>query len=122
VLGVCLGHQAICYAYGSEITYAKNLMHGKQSVVTVTDRDPMFEGLPDSFPVARYHSLVADPDRLSGDLVVTSVTKDGEIMSVRHRTDRVYGLQFHPESILTPDGKAMLDNFINRIVKGGGSE
>lgn len=110
-LGVCLGHQAICQAYGGRITYAKQLMHGKQSEVNVTAATPLFEGLPERFPVARYHSLAADPEQLPECLEVTAATDDGEIMAVQHREYPIYGVQFHPESILTPNGRTILKNF-----------
>ena len=112
LLGVCLGHQAICAAFGATVTYAKALMHGKQSVVTQEGNSPLFAGLPESFPVARYHSLAAAPETMPDCLQVTARTADGEVMAVRHREYPVYGVQFHPESILTPDGKQMLKNFL----------
>ncbi|MDE7262489.1 MAG: aminodeoxychorismate/anthranilate synthase component II [Oscillospiraceae bacterium] len=112
-LGVCLGHQAICAAFGAAITYARQLMHGKQSQVKFEGDCPLFRGLPDSVPVARYHSLAADPDSLPDCLAVTARTEDGEVMAVQHRDYPIFGVQFHPESILTPDGKAMLSNFIH---------
>lgn len=115
VLGVCLGHQAICAAFGATITYAKKLMHGKQSNVTLDPLCPLFKGCPENVPVARYHSLAADPDTLPNDLKVTAVTEDGEIMAVQHTKYPIYGVQFHPESILTPNGKTMLKNFIKEI-------
>ncbi|MDD6270160.1 MAG: aminodeoxychorismate/anthranilate synthase component II [Oscillospiraceae bacterium] len=111
-LGVCLGHQAICSAYGAKITYAKELMHGKQSVVTFDTQCPLFAEIPESAPVARYHSLAADPDTMPDCLKVTAVTEDGEIMAVQHKDYPIFGVQFHPESIMTPDGRQMLKNFI----------
>lgn len=112
ILGVCLGHQAICAAYGAEIIYAKELMHGRQSEVKFDMKCPLFAGIPERAPVARYHSLAADPNTLPQELDITAVTEDGEVMAVQHREYPVYGVQFHPESILTPDGKQMLVNFI----------
>ncbi|MBO4638031.1 MAG: aminodeoxychorismate/anthranilate synthase component II [Clostridiales bacterium] len=112
ILGVCLGHQAICAAYGATVTYAKELMHGKQSVITVYSDCDLFNGLFVAVPVARYHSLAADPDTMPEELKVTAVTDDGEVMAVKHRDYQVYGVQFHPESIMTPDGKTMMENFI----------
>ena len=112
ILGVCLGHQAICAAYGGAVVQAKKMMHGKQSLVTWSDDCPLFAGCPEPMPVARYHSLAADPASLPACLRVTALTEDGEIMGVRHRELPVYGVQFHPESILTPDGKTILKNFI----------
>ena len=110
-LGVCLGHQAICSAYGAEITYAKELMHGKQSVVKFDTQCPLFAEIPEYAPVARYHSLAADPDTMPDCLKVTAVTEDGEIMAVQHKEYPIFGVQFHPESIMTPDGRHMLKNF-----------
>lgn len=112
-LGVCLGHQAICAAYGAEVTYAKRLMHGKRSQVKFDTECPLFREIPESAPVARYHSLAAKPDTIPDCLAVTAVTQDGEIMAVQHREYPIFGVQFHPESILTPDGRQMLANFIN---------
>lgn len=113
-LGVCLGHQAICAAYGAAVTYARRLMHGKQSDITIQKDCPLFLNCPDTFPVARYHSLAADPDSMPDCLEVTAVTADGEIMAVKHREYPIYGVQFHPESIMTPDGKTILENFIHK--------
>lgn len=112
ILGVCLGHQAICAAYGGSITYAKELMHGKQSEATFDLDCPLFYGCPETAPVARYHSLCADAGTLPDVLKITAVTADKEIMAVSHRQYRVFGVQFHPESILTPIGKTILKNFI----------
>ena len=112
ILGVCLGHQAICAAYGGVVTYAKKLMHGKQSLVTFDPAEELFAGCPQPMPVARYHSLAADESTLPDSLVVTARTEDGEVMAVRHRTYPVFGMQFHPESILTPDGRTILANFM----------
>lgn len=115
VLGVCLGHQAICAAFGATVTYAKELMHGKQSDVKFDMSCPLFAGCPQNAPVARYHSLAADPDTIPECLKVTALTEDGEIMAVQHKEYPIYGVQFHPESIMTPDGKQMLRNFIKEI-------
>lgn len=112
-LGVCLGHQAICTAYGAEVTYAKQLMHGKQSMVKFSADCPLFNNIPEAAPAARYHSLAAKPETIPDCLEVTAVTEDGEIMAVQHRNYPIFGVQFHPESILTPDGRKMLENFIN---------
>ncbi len=117
ILGVCLGHQAICMAYGGSITYADKLMHGKQSVVDADLRSPMFRDCPEKMSVARYHSLALDESTLPKELKVSARTEDGVIMAVEHTEYPVYGLQFHPESILTPDGKTILENFVrNREV------
>ena len=115
ILGVCLGHQAICSAYGAEISYARELMHGKQSEVKFDLDCPLFKGCPRTAPVARYHSLAADADTIPEELKITALTVDGEVMAVQHRRYPVYGVQFHPESIMTPDGKQMLKNFIKEI-------
>ena len=112
VLGVCLGHQAICAAFGATVTYAKALMHGKQSAVSFDTSCPLFRGLPETALVGRYHSLAADPATMPDCLQVTCRTTDGEVMAVQHREYPIFGVQFHPESILTPDGAAMLRNFI----------
>lgn len=112
ILGVCLGHQAICAAFGATVTYAKQLMHGKQSVAKLDTECPLFQGCPEKTPVARYHSLAADPDTIPEELRVTAVTEDGEVMAVKHRDYPIYGVQFHPESILTPNGKQILRNFL----------
>ena len=112
-LGVCLGHQAICAAFGATVTYAKALMHGKQSVVRREGNCSLFADCPETFPVARYHSLAAAPETMPDCLLVTARTEDGEIMAVQHREYPVFGVQFHPESILTPDGKSILKQFMN---------
>lgn len=112
-LGVCLGHQAICAAYGAKVTYAKKLMHGKQSVIEFDSECPIFRGIEKNAPVARYHSLAADPDTIPECFSITAVADDGEIMAVQHKDFPIFGVQFHPESIMTPDGKIMLSNFIS---------
>ena len=112
LLGVCLGHQAICAAFGGTVTYARQLMHGKQSRVTFDRSCPLFRGLPEQGLVARYHSLAVAADTLPPELKATARAEDGEIMAVQHRQYPIYGVQFHPESIMTPEGKTMLKNFI----------
>lgn len=112
VLGVCLGHQGICEVFGATIRHAKKLMHGKKSNVKIDNTDAIFAGLPERIDVARYHSLIADVDTIPEELKVIAVDDGGEVMAVRHRDAPVYGLQFHPESILTPDGGVMIDNFL----------
>lgn len=112
ILGVCLGHQAICEAYGAKITHAKKLMHGKQSMIRLKEDDILFQGIPSPAPVARYHSLAADTESLPDCLEITAKTEDGEVMAVHHREYPVYGVQFHPESILTRDGVKIIENFI----------
>ncbi len=114
-LGVCLGHQAICAAYGATVTYAKRLMHGKQSEVMLDTDSVLFKDCPKLSLVARYHSLAADPDTIPDDLKVTALTTDGEIMAVEHKEYPIFGVQFHPESIMTPNGKQMLKNFIEEF-------
>lgn len=116
ILGVCLGHQAICAAFGATVTYAKKLMHGKQSQVHFDTESPLFVGLPQERLVARYHSLAVDPHTLPDCLQVIATTTEGEIMGVQHREYPIYGVQFHPESIMTSDGKAMLQNFIREDI------
>ena len=113
VLGVCLGHQAIGAAFGGDIVRAGQQMHGKTSVIT-TDQKGVFAGLPQQFTVNRYHSLVIDKATLPACLTVTATSEDGEIQGVRHTTLAVEGVQFHPESILTEHGHAMLKNFLVR--------
>ena len=111
ILGVCLGHQAICEVFGATITYAKELMHGKQSVADVDTDCTIFKGLGDKIKIARYHSLAAEEREFPKDLNIVARTEDGEIMAVEHKEYDIFGLQFHPESIMTPDGMKMLENF-----------
>lgn len=112
ILGVCLGHQAICAAYGATVTYAKELMHGKQSKVAFDLESNLFKNCPKEALVARYHSLAVEKTTLPSTLKVTALTEDGEVMAIEHKEFPIYGVQFHPESIMTPDGKEMLKNFI----------
>ncbi|MDE6016848.1 MAG: bifunctional anthranilate synthase component II/anthranilate phosphoribosyltransferase [Acetatifactor sp.] len=112
MLGICLGHQAICEVFGADITYAKELMHGKQSVARLDNDSALFKGMAQELVVARYHSLAADPDTMPACLKITARTADGEIMAVEHREYPIYGVQFHPESVLTPEGRAILKNFL----------
>lgn len=113
ILGVCLGHQGICEAFGGRVVHAKRLMHGKQSRIEVKEGHPLFKGLPPVITAARYHSLAVDKDSLPDRLqVIARDCEDGEVMAVGHRDYPVYGLQFHPESILSPKGKQILENFI----------
>ena len=111
ILGVCLGHQVICEAYGATVGYAKHLMHGKVSRISL-EESPLYEGLDRAIPVGRYHSLAVEEDTLPSCLRVTSRSDDGEVMSVEDPVNRVYGVQFHPESMLTPDGPAIVANFM----------
>ncbi len=113
ILGVCLGHQSIGAAFGGRIVRAQQLMHGKTSVSRTT-REGVFAGLPEQFTVNRYHSLAIERASCPAELVVTAATADGEIMGVRHRSLPIQGVQFHPESILTEHGHAMLDNFLKQ--------
>lgn len=112
ILGVCLGHQAICKAFGAAISHAKSIMHGKESVIKTDTSSLIFKGLPKNITVARYHSLAAVDSTMPDCLKITATSDDGEIMAVEHRHFPVYGLQFHPESIMTPDGMTMLRNFM----------
>jgi anthranilate synthase component 2 len=113
ILGVCLGHQAIGAAFGGNIIRAQELMHGKTSVITTTQQG-VFAGLPAQFTVNRYHSLAIERQSCPDVLEVTAWTDDGEIMGVRHKTLAIEGVQFHPESILTEHGHAMLKNFLEQ--------
>lgn len=111
VLGVCLGHQAICETYGGRITYAKRVMHGRPDRIKIDVNCPIFRGLSEEITVARYHSLAAAD--LPRELAVTATASDGEIMAVQANDCHIYGVQFHPESQLTPDGKRILKNFLD---------
>jgi anthranilate synthase component 2 len=113
ILGVCLGHQGICEAFGGIITYASTLMHGKQSRVKVDTKSPLFQNLEEEILVGRYHSLAAKQDSLPGELLVIARAEDGDIMAVKHRDYDIYGVQFHPESVLTPKGRIMMENFLS---------
>ena len=114
ILGVCLGHQGICEAFGGTISHARKLMHGKQSSIEVNNQSPLFKGLAPRIQAARYHSLAAEEGNLPGELeIIAKDSEEGEVMAVQHREYPVYGLQFHPESILTPDGKQILGNFLS---------
>jgi anthranilate synthase/aminodeoxychorismate synthase-like glutamine amidotransferase len=115
VLGVCLGHQAIWEVFGGKVVRAARLMHGKTSLLR-HDASTLFAGLPQPCEVGRYHSLIASPETLPAVLAVSAQTDAGEIMAVRHRTLVVEGVQFHPESILTPDGPRLLENFLGYSV------
>ncbi|WP_320127520.1 aminodeoxychorismate/anthranilate synthase component II [uncultured Sphaerochaeta sp.] len=112
ILGVCLGHQAICVAYGATVSHARHLMHGKQSKLHIERTCPLFEGLEDTILAARYHSLAAIDDTMPSSLIITSTSDDGQIMAVQHVEYPVYGVQFHPESIMTPQGNKILANFL----------
>ena len=112
ILGVCLGEQGICEAYGATVGYAKELMHGKQSLTEIDTTSRIFAGLPEKVCVARYHSLAVEADTLPENLKVIAKTEDGEVMAVEDTEYPVFGLQFHPESIMTPDGAKMLRSFM----------
>jgi anthranilate synthase component 2 len=112
ILGICLGHQAIYEAFGGTVSYASKLMHGKSSMVTVDEENALFKGLPQTIQAARYHSLAGIKSTLPDTLKITARTQDDEIMAVCHKEHPVYGLQFHPESILTPKGKTIIENFL----------
>lgn len=115
ILGVCLGHEAICEVYGGRITYANELMHGKQSEVFLTGGSMLWDGLGESMLAARYHSLAADSKAMPECLRIIAHTADGEIMAVQHERFPVYGLQFHPESVLTPQGGVIMENFVKMV-------
>ena len=117
ILGVCLGHQAICEAFGGTVTYARELMHGKQSKVYQGGRGRLFKGMGPQFMAARYHSLAAEAARCRKRLVVTAEADDGEVMALEHREYPVFGVQFHPESVMTPDGMKMMENFMEVVKK-----
>lgn len=118
IMGVCLGHQSICAALGGKISHAKRLMHGKSSDISL-DYDYIFKGLPNQINVGRYHSLSLVKETLPDCLEIISKAKDdGEVMAVKHKNFNVYGLQFHPESILTPDGLTIIENFIEKVNRG----
>lgn len=112
ILGVCLGHQAICEVFGAVIGYAPELMHGKQSDVHIASGSKLFSGLPPIIKAARYHSLAADKYSVPDTLRIIAECGDGSVMAVKHRDYEIYGVQFHPESILTPMGKTIIGNFM----------
>ncbi len=113
ILGVCLGHQAICEAFGATIGYAGELMHGKSSAVSLDGTSPLFRGVESPIEAARYHSLAVCEDTLPTCLRITARSDDGEVMAVEHREHPVFGVQFHPESILTPQGARIVENFLD---------
>lgn len=112
LLGICLGHQAICLAYGSEIVRAKELVHGKRCMLHIANGNPIFRHLPPMLEAGCYHSLAADRLTMPDELLVIAETDDGEVMGVKHRDYDVFGLQFHPESILTAGGEKIIENFL----------
>jgi anthranilate synthase/aminodeoxychorismate synthase-like glutamine amidotransferase len=116
ILGVCLGHQAIGYAFGGEVVRAERIMHGKTSQI-INDGRTIFQGLPNPFVAGRYHSLIVEKSSLPACLEISAETEQGEIMGIRHKEYRVEGIQFHPESVLTPNGKRILKNFLAMITE-----
>ena len=120
ILGICLGHQVICEVYGAEVTYAKEVMHGKKCSVHIANGNPVFKGLAPIIEAGRYHSLAVLRSTLPDELLVIAETGDGEVMGVKHRAYDVFGLQFHPESILTPQGEKIIENFLK--VGGAGND
>ncbi len=116
ILGVCLGHQTIGMAFGGTITHANHLMHGKVSTVTA-DGKAIYKGIRSPFQAMRYHSLVVSRDNLPDCLEITAASEDGEIMGLRHKTHSIEGIQYHPESIMTPVGKRILRNFLREPLK-----
>ena len=125
ILGVCLGHQAIGEVFGGTVSYAKQVMHGKQSVAkqvhpskilkdVPVHPSKILKDVPEQFEVARYHSLAIIDETMPSELIVTSITDDGEVMSVEHKDYPIYGVQFHPESIMTPNGEQMIRNFLSK--------
>jgi anthranilate synthase component 2 len=113
ILGVCLGHQAICELFGGTVSYAKELLHGKSTNIHIANGSPIFRGLPPIIKGARYHSLSAKRETLPDDLLVIAEDDVGEVMGVKHSKFNLYGVQFHPESILTNNGKRIIKNFLN---------
>jgi anthranilate synthase component 2 len=113
ILGVCLGHQAICEVFGATVTYAAQLMHGKKSPIQIANGSPIFRGLPPIIEAGRYHSLAAKRDTVPDELLINAEDDRGEVMGVKHRDHDIYGVQFHPESILTERGSVILENFLS---------
>lgn len=118
ILGVCLGEQAICQVFGGEIVYAKTLYHGKKTAVHIANGSPIFQGLPPVLEAGRYHSLCAERSTLPDELLIIAEDDAGEVMGVKHRDYNIYGLQFHPESMLTTGGHKMIENFLS-LEEGG---
>ena len=113
ILGVCLGHQAIGEVFGSQLLNLSSVFHGVQTPVDIVADDYLFNGLPKQLTVGRYHSWVIDNEHFSPDLIITAKSKEGHIMAVRHKEFDVHGIQFHPESVLTPGGRRIIENFVN---------
>jgi anthranilate synthase/aminodeoxychorismate synthase-like glutamine amidotransferase len=119
LLGVCLGHQSIGYAFGGNVIRAERIMHGKTSQIR-SDGKTIYRGLPNPFVAGRYHSLIVEKKSIPDCLMVTAETEEGEVMGIRHREYPVEGIQFHPESILTPNGKRIIKNFLESLKRDGG--
>lgn len=117
ILGICLGHQAICETFGAKITYAEEIKHGKTSEIEIDNSCNIFKGLKKKIKVARYHSLAADINTIPKTLKITAKTNDNIVMAVEHNSYKIYGLQFHPESILTTDGRVIAKNFMQEAIK-----
>jgi len=115
IMGICLGHQSIAAAFGATVSYAKEILHGKQSLITHC-KEGVFSGIDSPINIARYHSLAVMEDTLPDCLMVTAKTKDGQIMAIRHKEYPVVGIQFHPESIYTDHGKRIIENFVNNRI------
>mgnify|MGYP003219149602 FL=1 len=113
ILGVCLGEQAIGQAFGGKLTNLSEVFHGIQTNVKIKNKDYIFSGLPTEIPVGRYHSWVVDTEGFPEELVITAISSEGQIMALKHREYDVHGIQFHPESVLTPDGKQIVGNWLN---------
>lgn len=112
ILGICLGHQSIAEAFGAKVVQAKEILHGKTSHITLDVTCPIFNQLPETVQVGRYHSLIVEKESLTQDIMITATDNKGEIMALQHKKHPTYGLQFHPESILTPNGQKMIENFL----------
>ena len=115
ILGVCLGEQAIGQVFGGKLTNLSEVFHGIQTNVKIKNKDYIFSGLPTEIPVGRYHSWVVDADGFPEELVVTAISPEGQIMALKHREYDVHGIQFHPESVLTPDGKQIVGNWLKGV-------
>ena len=115
ILGVCLGEQAIGQVFGGKLTNLSEVFHGIQTNVKIKNKDYIFDGLPTEIPVGRYHSWVVDADGFPEELVVTAISPEGQIMALKHREYDVHGIQFHPESVLTPDGKQIVGNWLKGV-------
>ncbi|WP_278706645.1 anthranilate synthase component II [Bacteroides congonensis] len=115
ILGVCLGEQAIGQAFGGKLTNLSEVFHGIQTDVKIKNKDYIFSGLPTEIPVGRYHSWVVDTEGFPEELVITAISSEGQIMALKHREYDVHGIQFHPESVLTPDGKQIVGNWLKGV-------